>query len=150
MPACMPLLVPRLPSPAHWHADLTATHHSNRLPPLQMEGVRGIFGASQIEGSNSPVSEEGQRMHQHQHQFNNAAGHMRKDETVFADGVVHTVGQVIALVVADTEAQVGCPAWDLLAAQKSFAIPGSATRLRNGLGQNVTGPARACPQGAGR
>ena len=79
-----------------------------------MEGVRGIFGASQIEGSNSPVSEEGQRMHQHQHQFNNAAGHMRKDETVFADGVVHTVGQVIALVVADTEAQVGCPAWDLL------------------------------------
>ena len=77
---------------------------------LQMEGVRGIFSASQTQvGSNCTVSEEGQHMHQHQHHFSNAAGHMRKDETVFADKEVHTVGQVIALVVADTEVQVQPP-----------------------------------------
>ena len=69
---------------------------------LQMEGVRGIFCAAEKEGS----SQEGQHQKQYQHPFTNEAGHMRKDEVVFADHIVHVTGQMIAMVVADTEVQV--------------------------------------------
>ena len=63
---------------------------------VQMEGVSGVFDASTMGAgtSNAPASVASGLQHQQQHNYTNAAGHMKQDEEVFASSEVQTVGQV--------------------------------------------------------
>ena len=69
-----------------------------------MPGVRIILSADSLKpGSQSSSSEPWSHTGL---VFNNKSGHVKEDEVLFAEGEVHAVGQLMALVVADTEHQV--------------------------------------------
>lgn len=63
---------------------------------VQMEGVQGVFSAS--------IFQSGQGDGRDRH-YINEHGPLKHDEEVLASQEVHTAGQAVALVVADTEAQ---------------------------------------------
>ncbi|KAK9830775.1 hypothetical protein WJX74_006631 [Apatococcus lobatus] len=79
----------------------------NASNALNMKGISGFFDAKAMrgEGSNTSASVASGLHHQQQHNYNNAAGHMKQDEEVFASSEVHTVGQVIGIITAETERQ---------------------------------------------
>ena len=85
-----------------------------------MPGVRGVFTARSLQPGKQHAASVGQVQHQQQ-MFSNASGHVCQDEETFASSEVHACGQLIALVVADTERQAS--AVPLLARALALAGP---------------------------
>ncbi len=79
----------------HAHAEITSI---NPVPALAMPGVRGFFSHKDVPGHND-------------------IGPVVHDEEVFASKVVHCVGQVIGIIVADTQVRLrdahACLRWAL-------------------------------------
>ncbi|KAK9866639.1 hypothetical protein WJX84_012043 [Apatococcus fuscideae] len=98
----------------HHAALVTSTRPHARLvsvdasAALQMEGVSSFCDARTMggPGENAATSTATGLQHQQQHNYSNAAGHMKQDEEVFASSEVHTVGQVIGMG-PENKVQVG-------------------------------------------